>query len=134
VPDAPSKLGITGVHAIIFTPEAKRVRAFLRDVLELPYVDAHDGWLIFALPPAEVAAHPASDVDRHELFLMCEDIHATVAELERRGVELTGPVIEEDFGLLTAIRMPDGGRLQLYQPTHPSPIRHDVDPGDRFLS
>jgi hypothetical protein len=129
VADAAPKLGITGVHAIIFTPEAERVRAFLRDVLELPYVDAHDGWLIFALPPAEVAAHPAGDVDRHELFLMCEDIHTTVAELERRGVEMTGPVSEEDFGLLTAIRMPDGGRLQLYQPTHASPLQPRPDPG-----
>lgn len=127
--DATSKLGITGVHAIIFTPEAERVRAFLRDVLELAYVDAHDGWLIFALPPAEVAVHPADDVNRHELFLMCDDIHATVAELERRGVAMTGPVSEESFGLLTAIAMPDGGRLQLYQPTHASPIRRAVEPG-----
>ena len=116
-------LGVTGVHAIVFSRQADQVRAFFRDVLELPHVDAHGGWLIFALPPAEVAVHPDNQSGRHELFLMCENIHATVAELERRGVETTGGVTEEDWGLWTTIVMPDGSGLKVYQPTHPSPIR-----------
>jgi hypothetical protein len=115
-------LGVTGVHAIVFSPEADRVRAFFRDVLQLPHVDAHGGWLIFALPPAEIAVHPAKDSGRHELFLMCEDIQATMAALERRGVSTTGGVIEESWGLWTTIVMPDGGGLKVYQPTHPSPL------------
>ena len=114
---------ISGVHAIVFSRQADQVRAFFRDVLELPHVDAHGGWLIFALPPAEVAVHPDNQSGRHELFLMCENIHATVAELERRGVETTGGVTEEDWGLWTTIVMPDGSGLKVYQPTHPSPIR-----------
>jgi hypothetical protein len=122
VADGSNDLGVTGVHAIVFSPEADRVRAFFRDVLQLPHVDAHGGWLIFALPPAEIAVHPAKDSGRHELFLMCEDIQATMAALERRGVSTTGGVIEESWGLWTTIVMPDGGGLKVYQPTHPSPL------------
>ena len=112
---------ITGAHAIIFTKNADAVRAFVRDVLELPSVDAGDGWLIFALPAAELAVHPAEDAGHHELYLMCDDIHATVAELQRKGVEFSRPISEERWGLLTAITMPDGGELRLYQPKHPTP-------------
>jgi hypothetical protein len=122
VADGSNDLGVTGVHAIVFSPEADRVRAFFRDVLQLPHVDAHGGWLIFALPPAEIAVHPAKDSGRHEVFLMCEDIQATMAALERRGVSTTGGVIEESWGLWTTIVMPDGGGLKVYQPTHPSPL------------
>ena len=121
--DGSNDLGVTGVHAILFSEDAERVRAFLRDVLELPHVDAHAGWPIFALPPAELAVHPAEDSGRHELFLMCEDIHATIAGLERRGIETTGGVTEERWGRWTTIVMPDGSGLKVYQPTHPSPIR-----------
>ena len=113
---------ISGVHAIIFTREADAVRAFLRDVLELPSVDAGEGWLIFALPPAELAAHPSDDAGRHELYLMCDDIHATVAELEAKGVEFAGSVNEERFGLLTSLRVPGGGELGLYEPRHPTAL------------
>ena len=123
VADGSNELGVTGVHAIVFSPEADRVRAFFRDVLELSHVEAHDGWPIFALPPAEIAVHPAQDGGRHELFLMCEDIDATIAELERRGIETTGGVIDEGWGRWTTIVMPDGAGLKVYQPTHPSPIR-----------
>jgi catechol 2,3-dioxygenase-like lactoylglutathione lyase family enzyme len=80
---------ITGVHAIIFTRDAEGVRAFFRDVLELPSVDAGGGWLIFALQPVELAAHPAAEDGRHELYLMCDDIRATVAELKAKGVEVS---------------------------------------------
>jgi len=112
---------ITGAHAIIYTRDADAMRAFVRDVLELPSVDAGDGWPIFALPAAELAAHPADDAGRHELYLMCDDIHATIAELQAKGVEFSGPVSDERWGLVTAIRLPDGGELRLYQPKHPTP-------------
>jgi catechol 2,3-dioxygenase-like lactoylglutathione lyase family enzyme len=113
---------ITGVHAVIFSERAEEVREFLRDVLGFESVDAGGGWLIFALPPAELAAHPADDGGRHELYLMCDDIEATVAELEAKGVGFTRPVSDEGFGLMTAIRLPDGRELGLYEPRHPTPI------------
>jgi hypothetical protein len=112
---------ITGAHGIVYTPDADALRAFLRDVLEFPSVDAGGGWLIFELPPAELAAHPSDAETRHELYLMCDDVHATVEELERKGVELTGPVSDEGFGLMTAIKLPGGGELGLYEPRHPTP-------------
>jgi catechol 2,3-dioxygenase-like lactoylglutathione lyase family enzyme len=112
---------ITGAHAIIFSKDADAVRAFVRDVLEFPSVDAGNGWLIFALPPAELALHPADDAGHHELYLMCDDIHATVAELEGKGVKLSRPISDERWGLSTAIELPDGGELALYEPRHPTP-------------
>jgi predicted enzyme related to lactoylglutathione lyase len=114
---------ITGAHAIIFTKDADGVRAFFRDVLGLPSADAGDDWPIFALPAAEVAAHPADSAGHHELYLMCDDIHVTVAELQRKGVEFSRPISDERWGLITAIKMPDGGELSLYEPKHrvPSP-------------
>jgi hypothetical protein len=112
---------ITGVHAIIFTAEADGVRAFFRDVLELSSVDAGQGWLIFALPPAEVAAHPSDDAGHHEIYLMCDDVHATVDELGRKAVEFSRPISDEGFGLMTAIRLPGGAELGLYEPRHPIP-------------
>jgi catechol 2,3-dioxygenase-like lactoylglutathione lyase family enzyme len=114
---------ISGVHAIIFSREADAVRAFLRDVLEFPSVDAGEGWPVFALPPAELAAHPADDAGHHELYLMCDDIEAAIMQLEGKGVEISQPISEERWGRLTAIRMPDGSELRLYQPTHPTPPR-----------
>jgi predicted enzyme related to lactoylglutathione lyase len=116
---------ITGVHAVIFTRDAERDRVFFRDVLELPSVDAGGGWLIFALPPAELAAHPAEEGGQHELYLMCDDLQATVAELKAKGVDVARSISDEGFGLVTAIRLPGGGELGLYQPMHPSPL----DPG-----
>ena len=111
---------ITGVHALLFTRDAEGVRAFLRDVLELRSVDAGGGWLIFGLPPAEVAAHP-SDENATQLYLMCDDIEATTAELQTKGVELTRPVRDEGWGLVTAIALPGGGELGLYEPRNPVP-------------
>jgi|SRR5215211_2196469 len=113
---------ITGVHAIIFTKDADAVRTFFGEVLEFPSVDAGGGWLIFALPPAELAAHPADADGHHELYLMCDDIHAAVEELGRKGVEVTGQVSDEGFGLMTSIRMPGGDELGLYEPRHPTPL------------
>jgi catechol 2,3-dioxygenase-like lactoylglutathione lyase family enzyme len=114
---------ITGTHAVMFTRDAEGMRAFLRDVLDLPSVDAGGGWLIFALPPAELAAHPSDGDTSVELYLMCDDIEATVAELEAKGVELTRPVSDEGWGLVTALRVPAGGQLGLYEPRHPMPPR-----------
>jgi catechol 2,3-dioxygenase-like lactoylglutathione lyase family enzyme len=113
---------ITGVHAIIFTRDAEADRAFFRDVLDLPSVDAGGGWLIFALPPAELAAHPTDGDARHELYLMCDDIRATTGELRAKGVEFTKEISDEGFGLMTAFRLPGGGEIALYEPRHPSPI------------
>jgi catechol 2,3-dioxygenase-like lactoylglutathione lyase family enzyme len=112
---------ITGLHAIIFSPEAEKVRAFFRDVLGLPSVDAGQGWLIFAMPPAELAVHPTDGEARHELYLMCDDIQATLAELRDKGVEVTRDVTDQGWGLLAAIGLPDGSQLPIYEPRHPSP-------------
>jgi predicted enzyme related to lactoylglutathione lyase len=112
---------ITGVHAIVFSQEAEQVRAFLKDVLGLSSVDAGGGWLIFALPPAELAVHPADGDGRHELYLMCDDIHATLAELRGKGVGVARDVTDQGWGLLAAIRLPDGSEFPIYQPRHPSP-------------
>jgi len=117
---------IAGTHAIVFSEDAEATRAFLRDVLGLTGVDAGDGWLIFALPPAEIAAHPGPgwgrSVGEHELFLMCHDIEATRAELEAKGVEFTTPVEDEGYGLMTRLKVPGAGEIGLYEPRHPSPL------------
>jgi hypothetical protein len=112
---------ITGVHALIFSTEADGVRAFFQDVLGFQSVDAGGGWLIFALPPAELGIHPTEGSQRQELYLMCDDIEATVEQLASKGVELTRPISDEGFGLATAIKIP-GGELALYQPKHPTAL------------
>jgi catechol 2,3-dioxygenase-like lactoylglutathione lyase family enzyme len=112
---------ITGAHAIIYTRDADALRELFRDVLGFPSVDAGGGWLIFALPPAEVAAHPSDEPGRHELYLMCDDIQATAEELGRKGVRLSRPISDEGFGLMTAIELPGGDELGLYEPRHPTP-------------
>ncbi|MGR6319904.1 extradiol dioxygenase [Micromonospora soli] len=108
---------INGAHVIIYSRDAEADRAFFRDVLGYPHVDAGGGWLIFKLPPAEVAVHPA-DSASHELFLMCDDVAATVAELTVKGVEFTEPVSDRGWGLMTMLRLPGGGELGLYEPRH----------------
>jgi catechol 2,3-dioxygenase-like lactoylglutathione lyase family enzyme len=106
----------------MFTRDADGLRAFLRDVLGFESVDAGGGWLIFALPPAELAAHPSDGDTSIELYLMCDDIEATVAELQAKGVEFTRAVSDEGWGLVTAMRVPGGGELGLYEPRHPTPL------------
>jgi catechol 2,3-dioxygenase-like lactoylglutathione lyase family enzyme len=108
---------INGTHAIVFSPEAEKVRAFFDDVLGLRSVDAGGGWLIFALPPAELAVHPA-DSPSHQLYLMCDDIHATLAELRAKGVA-ADEVSDQGWGLLSAIKLPDGTEFGIYEPRHP---------------
>jgi catechol 2,3-dioxygenase-like lactoylglutathione lyase family enzyme len=113
---------IAGAHTIVYADDADAARAFFRDVLGFEGVDAGDGWLIFALPPSELAVHPAGD-GGHELFFMCHDIEATVEELSARGVRFTSPVSDEGWGLLTRFRVPGAGEIGLYQPRHPSPLQ-----------
>jgi catechol 2,3-dioxygenase-like lactoylglutathione lyase family enzyme len=112
---------ITGAHVIIYARDPEAARAFFRDVLGLPSVEAGRGWLIFELPPAELAAHPAEKDGGHELYLMCDDIEATVEELKQKGVEFTRPVTDAGWGLVTALAVPGAGDLALYEPKHPTP-------------
>jgi hypothetical protein len=114
---------INGVHAIVFSSQAGQLREFFASVLGLESVDAGGGWPIFALPPAELAVHPAGGDTRHELYLMCDDLHATLASLRAKGVTVTEDVTDQGWGLLAAIGLPDGSSLQVYQPRHPSPLR-----------
>jgi predicted enzyme related to lactoylglutathione lyase len=119
---------ITGIHALLYTRDAEATRAFLRDVVGFSSVDAGHGWLIFALPPAELGVHPTDgDDERAELYLMCDDVDATVAELRARGVEIVRPVADQGWGRVTAIRIPGGGQLGLYQPRHPTALAIAVD-------
>ncbi len=112
---------ITGVHAIIFSPEAGKVRSFFADTLGLSSVDAGGGWPIFALPPAELAVHPAASDSHHQLYLMCDDIRATLADLAARGAEVSQEPSDKGWGILGAIRLPDGTELAVYEPRHPTP-------------
>src|SRR3954465_3842154 len=110
-------MAITGVHAILYTNDAAADRAFFADVLGLPSVDAGDGWLIFALPPAELAAHPAStDGDGYDLYLMGDNIDATIRELTAKGGQFRGGVTQQPWGLITSLQLPGGGRLGFYAP------------------
>jgi hypothetical protein len=94
---------ITGTHAILYTNHAEKVRAFFRDILKLPSVDAGYGWLIFSLPPAELGIHPAEKGSHSEIYLICDDVKATVGDLEKRGVKFGCPITEAGFGLTTSI-------------------------------
>ena len=115
-------MAIIGMHALIYSKQDEATRAFFRDVLGFPSVDAGRGWLIFAAPPSELAVHPVDDgKEFHELYLMCDDIDATRQELQRKGVT-TSPVHEERWGRVTQITLPSGAQLGLYQPKHPLAI------------
>jgi hypothetical protein len=110
---------ITGAHAIVYSADAQADRTFLHELLGTPSVDAGDGWLIIALPPAEIAVHPTDGPPKHELYLMCDDIQATTADLTGRGVVLDGGISDQGWGLLTTVRLPGGGSIGLYEPRHP---------------
>lgn len=111
---------ITGAHSIIYSEQPEADRAFLRDVLGFPSVDVGDGWLIFGLPPAEVAVHPSRRNDLHELYLMCDDVAAFVAAMAKRRVSCA-PIQQMGWGALTRVRLPGGGELGVYQPRHARP-------------
>jgi catechol 2,3-dioxygenase-like lactoylglutathione lyase family enzyme len=122
---------ITGAHFLLYSRDAEADRSFFRDVLGFRAVDAGDGWLIFALPPAEMGAHPASGdfVQRHAehtllgtiLYLMCDELRSTIKSLEAKNVTCT-EIEEAEWGLKTTIRLPSGGEIGLYQPTHPTAL------------
>jgi catechol 2,3-dioxygenase-like lactoylglutathione lyase family enzyme len=113
-------LMINGAHVVIYTRDAEADRAFFRDLLGFASVDAGHGWLIFGLPATELAIHPAEDDDRHELYLMCDDLKAEMAALRTKGVECAA-VVEARWGPITKIRLPGGGEIGLYEPKHPRP-------------
>jgi predicted enzyme related to lactoylglutathione lyase len=116
-------MAITGVHAILYTLDAEADRAWLADVLGLKSVDAGGGWLVFALPPAELAAHPASSEGGNvELYLMCDDVEATMQELRDKGVAFDGPLTEQQWGRVINIVLPSGAHIGLYEPSHASPL------------
>jgi hypothetical protein len=122
---------ITGAHFLLYSRDPEADRVFFRDILEFSSVDAGDGWLIFALPPSEIAVHPSNQDFglRHGdrlllgtvLYLMCNDLRSTIRSLETRGVSCT-PVSEADWGIKTTVRLPSGGELGLYQPSHPTAL------------
>jgi len=112
---------VVGAHVIVYSKDATADRAFFREVLGFSSVDAGHGWLIFALPPTEVAVHPAEENDRHELYFMCDDLKAEVSALREKGVRCS-EVQEAKWGSITRIRLPGGGEVGLYQPTHPSAL------------
>jgi hypothetical protein len=111
---------IIGAHSILYSKSPDADRAFLKDVLGFPHVDVGGGWLIFGLPPAEVAVHPSSNNDVHEFYLMCDDVAAFIAEMNGRNVEC-GPVHDQGWGVLTHVMLPGGGKLGVYQPRHERP-------------
>jgi len=112
---------IFGAHVIIFSTDASADRAFFRDVLGYPSVDAGHDWLIFRLPPAELAVHPVDEIGGHELYLMSDDLVAEMASLEEKGVECA-PVEEARWGSVTKFKLPGGGEVGLYQPRHPTAL------------
>ena len=116
---------INGAHIVLYSQDPEGDRAFFRDVLQLPSVDAGHGWLIFALPPAEAAFHDSEDTGKHELFFMCDDIAATLRDLTAKSVPVSA-VSEQRWGTLATLTLPSGGKLGLYQPKHarPEPGRH----------
>src|SRR4051812_30475696 len=116
-------MAITGVHALLFTQDAEALRATLRDVFGWNHIDAGGGWLIFALPPAEVGVHP-SDTTAHEISLMCDDLDATMAELSAKGIAFRGEPVQAGFGRTTTMVLPGGVEMMLYQPRHP--LAHDA--------
>ncbi len=112
---------ILGAHIIIYSKDAEADRTFLREVLGFASVDAGHGWLIFALPPAEAAIHPASENDRHELYLMCDNLEAEISKLREKRVECED-VAKERWGSITKVRLPGGGQIGLYEPKHPTAL------------
>jgi len=116
-------MAIIGAHMLLYSPEADALRATLRDAFGFKHVDAGGGWLIFALPPSEIGVHPAEGPTyesgvRHQVALMCDDIHATVAELRAKGIPIDGDPVDEGYGITVEMTLPGGVKMQLYEPRH----------------
>ena len=111
---------IHGAHAILYSRKPEADRAFFRDVLGLPHVDVGGGWLIFGLPPAEVAVHPSRKNNVHELYLMCDDVSALIATMRKRKLKCT-PARDQGYGVFTTVTLPGGGKLGVYEPRHARP-------------
>ena len=111
-------MAITGAHILLFSSEAEELRATLRDVLGWDFVEAHPGWLMFALPPAELGVHPSDGETEHELWLICDDLDSTVTELRGKDIEFVGEPGDEDFGRWIRMRLPGGVEIPLYEPKH----------------
>jgi len=118
---------ISGAHMIIYSKDAEADRAFFRDVLGFPFVDAGHGWLIFGVTPAEAAFHSADENDRHELYFMCDDLKAEMSSLAKKGVPLS-TVHQERWGSITKLRLPGGGEIGLYQPKHKTALQLKTRP------
>ncbi|NUK03081.1 extradiol dioxygenase [Streptomyces lunaelactis] len=116
----------SGAHVILYSPDAEADRTFVKDVLGFAHVDAGRGWLIFKLPPAEIAVHPTSAEPKSEFYLMCDDLERTLARLTERGVEISQPPSEQGWGVLASVRLPSGAELPLYEPHHP--VAHRLSP------
>ena len=119
---------ITGVHTLVYADDAEAARAFFRDVLEWPFVDAHGGWLIFRTGPSELGVHPTRTEHEgqvyeaslhHEISLLCDDIEGTVAALQGKGAEFRGPIADQGFGRTAMLKIPGAGEMMLYEPRHP---------------
>jgi catechol 2,3-dioxygenase-like lactoylglutathione lyase family enzyme len=111
---------INGAHIILYSIDAEADRVFIRDVLGFSGVDAGGGWLIFKLPPAEIAVHPTNEPGKHEFYLMCDDIEKTLAALTVKGVTISHPPSRQGWGLLASMKLPSGSELSIYQPRHPT--------------
>jgi len=122
---------ITGAHVIVYSQDAEADRNFFNDIFGFDSVDAGHGWLIFALPPAEVAFHPNGE-SHHELYLMCDDLEATMADLQTKGVVFKGPIDDLRWGRLAHLELPGGGTLGIYQPKHPLPRGARLQKTDRL--
>jgi predicted enzyme related to lactoylglutathione lyase len=121
-------MGVIGAHALLYSSEPEALRALLRDVFGWTHVDAGGGWLIFALPPAEIGVHPAEGPTyasgvRHQLSLMCDDIGKTIAELKSKGVNVVGEPVDEGYGITVDLALPGGVTVMLYEPRHPVAIK-----------
>jgi len=124
-------MGIIGAHILLYTSQPEALRATLRDVFGWTHVDAGEGWLIFALPPAELGVHPAEGPTyesgvRHQLTLICDDINATVRELQAKGIEVNGAPTDEGFGVTIMLSLPGGVEVLLYEPRHPMAISQPI--------
>jgi hypothetical protein len=115
-------MAIVGAHMLLYTPQAEAARNVLRDVFEWEYVEEHPGWLIFALPPAEVGVHPSEGSTQHQICLMCDDLDQTMADLRAKGIDFRGGTQEESFGITTTMLLPGGVEFLLYEPRHKSPL------------